>query len=115
MGIELIDYSQTYEIKHSTGAVFTVRHWTCAMQDEVNRCCLSIDQESKTAKFDHTLEREMLIEMSVVGWSGITVNSQEVPCDSENKKKLPMAVAIWLQSQIEERAGLRFTPEEKKN
>jgi hypothetical protein len=115
MGLELIDYSKNFELVHSSGAKFVVRHWTNGMQDEVNKRCLTIDQESKKMTFDGTLERDLQIEMSVIDWSGITFDGQEVPCNSENKKKLPMAVALWLQTQIEERAGLRFTQEEKKN
>jgi hypothetical protein len=115
MPIELIDFQKTYELRHPTGAVFTVKHWTNAMQDEVDRSCVLHDKDKNIFSYDIAREREMKIDLSVVGWKEITADGQEVECTSENKKKLPVGVTLWLQKEIEERAGLRIAPEEKKS
>lgn len=115
MAIELVDFNKTYEIEHPAGAKFVLRHWTNGMQDQVDRACVSIDKATSTASYDIAREREMKIEFSLVSWSGIVIDGQEVECTPENKKKLPVGVTLWLQKMLEERAGLRITPEEKKN
>ena len=114
MGIELIDFGKTYELAHPSGAKFMMLHWTNAMQDEVDRACV-INKGDNVFSYDISREREMKIDLSVKGWSGITADGQEVPCTSENKKKLPVGVTLWLQKELEERAGLRITQDEKKN
>lgn len=114
MAIELVDFDKTYELEHPAGAKFTVRHWTNGMQDDVDRACI-IPKGSNEFSYDIAKEREMKIELSVTAWQGIISNGQEVPCTSENKKMLPVGVTLWLQKMIDERAGLRITPEEKKN
>ena len=86
--MELIDPSKIYELEHMNGVKFQVKHWTVAMQDEVDRRCLSISPDGKVG-YDTALEREMRIDMSVIGWSGITMNNPEAPCDSKTKKKPP--------------------------
>lgn len=119
MTIQLVDFSKTFELEYS-GAKFTLCHWTNAMQDKVDRACV-VDKGNNIFAYDIAKERELKIDLSVQGWSGITeINpdtnaEQEVTCTSDNKRKLPVGVTLWLQKQIEERAGLRITPDEKKN
>ena len=116
MGIELIDHSKTFELTYPGGAVFTCRHWTNAMDDEVRRACLVVgDPASGKFSYNSVLEREMMIDMSVVSWTGVFLDGAEAPCDSQHKKMLPTGTAIWLQRELEELAGLRMTQEEKKN
>lgn len=114
MGIELVDFGKTFEVQHPSGASFILKHWTNAMQDEVDRSCI-VNKGGNVFSYDIAREREMKIELSVVDWKGITADGQEVPCNPENKKKLPVGVTLWLQKEVEERAGLRITDTEKKS
>lgn len=112
--IELIDPSRELEIIHPSGAKFRARQWTVAMQDDVDKRCLAIGQDGKVS-YDTALERELRIDLSIIGWAGIVISGEDAPCTSENKKRLPVGVVLWLQREIEERAGLRITQEEKKS
>lgn len=111
--MELIDSSKTYEFK-SGDAVFVLKHWTLAMQDEVDKATLIVDQKGQIT-FNAPLEREMKINLALHNWHGVTVNGEVVECTSENKKKIPVGIAASIVREIEEKAGLRITPEEKKN
>lgn len=115
MPLELNDPSKTFEIAHASGAVFTLRHWTVAMQEEVERRCIVIKDGGRDMQYLTGLDRELKIDLSVVGWYGITLDGSEAECNSENKKRLPVGATLWLQKEIEERAGLRMTQDEKKN
>lgn len=115
MPLELNDPSATFDVSHPSGAVFTLRHWTVGMQEEVEQRCVQITDGGKTMNYLTALDREMKIDKSVVSWSGVLLNGAEVPCNEATKKLLPVGVILWLQKEIEERAGLRLTPEEKKS
>lgn len=115
MNIELIDPSKNYEIKHPWAeATFVMRHMTTAIQDIIDRECIVPDGKG-SFRYDINRDREIKVEQCVVDWKGISSDGQEVECNAENKKKLPVGVIIWLVREIEERAGLRITPEEKKS
>lgn len=114
MAIELIDFEKTFDVSHPAGAVFTLRHWTNGMQDAVDRACL-IQEPGKPASYDIAKERQMKLELSLVSWQGIVIGTEEAPCNKDNVKKLPVGVTLWLQKEIEERAGLRITETEKKS
>lgn len=119
MGIELIDESKTYELKHASGAVFILKNWTFGMQEEVDKRC--VEQDGKGGmNYNVGLEREIKIARSVVSWSGIMVPDgtgglQEAPCTPENKKKLPVGIVFWLVKNIDETAGIRMPDTEKKS
>lgn len=113
MSLELIKPEETFEVSHSSGAVFICRHWTNAMQDSVDQACVKI--ENGKPVYNASLARAMLLELSVVGWRGVTSGGQEVPCSPENVKNIPFGAMIWLQTEIETKAGLRVLPEEKKS
>lgn len=116
MPLELVDFDKTYEVEYpaAKGVFFTLRHWTNGMQDSVDRACL-VNEIGKAAYYDIAKEREMKLAATLVHWKGIVVNGEEVPCTPENMKKLPVGVTLWLQKEIEERAGLRITEAEKKS
>lgn len=113
MGIELIDDAKTYDLTHPSGAVFTLKYWTNGMQAKVDLECLI--NKSGQYSFDVSKDREMKIEFSVIAWKDVLLGGEEVPCTPENKKRLPVGVMLWLQKEIEERAGLRMTEDQKKN
>lgn len=113
MSLELVDGSKNYELSHPSGAKFILRHWTIGMQDETDKRCLY--QQDGKFLYNTALDRELKLDLAVQSWSGVTSEGQEVPCDSENKKKLPVGIALWLIKEIEERAGLRMQLEEKKS
>lgn len=116
MGIELIDESKVYELKHPSGAVFKLKHWTLPMQEETDKQCIIIDVSTGRVKdYKTSLEREIKLGFSLVGWYGVSFNGEEVPCTGENKKKLPVGIILWLVREIDERSGLRISEEEKKN
>lgn len=116
MNIELVDPAKNYEVKHPwMDAVFTMRHMTPAIQEMIDKECIVPDSNSKNGfRYDVARDREIKTEQCVVGWKGIVSDGQEVECNAENKKKLPVGVIVWLVKEIEERAGLRITAEEKK-
>ena len=113
MGIEIVDPEKSYELPHASGAKFVMSHWTVAMQEEVDRRCLAMDGKGGYT-YDVALDRQLKIDFAVKSWSGVTSNGEEVPCNPENKRKLPVGVQLWLVKDIEERAGLRMTDAEKK-
>ena len=113
--INLVDESSTYEIIHPSGATFVMRHWTLAMQEETDKKCVVIDSSGRITDYKVSLERELKLKNAVSDWRGIMLDSTEALCTDENKKKLPVGVALWLVREIDERAGLRMTAEEKKN
>ena len=113
MALQLTDPSKTYEITHESGAIFTLRHWTLAMQDEVDSKCLK--QADGKLDYDAGLERDMKLRMTVVGWTGVEMDGSPVPCTPDNVRLLPPGVAMWLIKDIDERAGLRMKVSEKKN
>lgn len=112
--MELINETKTYELTHSSGAVFVVKDWTVGMQEEVDRRCLVPDGKGGF-NFLVSLEREIKITLAVSNWRGITMDGVDAPCTLENKKKLPVGVIYWLVKDIDERAGLRMTEDQKKN
>ncbi len=115
MPIELVDFEKTYEAEHPAGVTFTLKHWTNGMQDAVDRACLTHDKEKNAYGYDIAKERGLKLELALVAWKGVHVDGQEVPCTPENIKKLPVGITLWIQKEIEERAGLRITETEKKN
>ena len=115
MGIELVDPSKTYELAHPSGAKFVMRHWTFAMQEEVDRRCIQQDGKGGVS-YDVGLEREIKIQNAVENWSGITApDGSEAPCTPENKKKLPVGIVFWIVKEIDELSGIRMPESEKKN
>lgn len=115
MPVELVDFDKTYDVSHPAGVTFTLRHWTNGMQDQVDRACLTQDKEKNSYGYDIAKEREMKLSLALVSWKGVQVSGEEVPCIPENMKKLPVGITLWIQKEIEERAGLRITEGEKKN
>lgn len=114
MALQLKDPSKTYELTHSSGAIFTMKHWTLAMQEIVDRECLEQDGKG-SYKWNVTKERALKIDLCVQDWSGIEQEGNVFPCTDENKKLLPVGVLIWLVKDVDERAGLRITEAEKKS
>lgn len=114
MSLELVDNSEVYSANHPSGAVFKLRHWTVGMQDEVDRQCVVHDGKGA---FTYLVprERELKLELALADWSGIMFKGQEVPCNPDTKKRLPVGVILWIVREIDEKAGLRMTDEEKKN
>lgn len=110
--IELVDPSKQYDLKHPSGAVFSMRHWTYAMQEEVDRECFKIVGENPS--WDANKERELKLFLAIVSWSGVVMDGADAPCTQENKLRLPVGVIFWLIKEIDERAGLRMSPAEKK-
>lgn len=110
--LNLIDPNETFTLTHPSGAVFTVKHWLVGMQDQADEACL-IKVGGET-RYDTVKFRKMMIDLCVVGWTGIQSKGVEVPCTSENKDLLPVGVLMWIQKEIEEAAGLRMSAEEKK-
>ena len=113
MPLELVDPSSTYELTHSSGAAFTMRHWTVAMQEEVDTRCYVQDGKGGF-QYLPAIERELKITNALAGWRGVTMNGEAVECTPENRKKLPVGVMLWLVKDIDDRAGLRMTDTEKK-
>ena len=114
MSLELIDPSKEFTLSHPSGAEFRLRYWTKAMQEEVEKQCIKQDGKGG-AQYDFSREKDLKIDLSLISWSGVTLEGTDVPCTAENKAKLPIGVMIWLIREIDERAGLRMTEEEKKN
>ncbi len=114
MPLELVDPSKTYELTHPSGAVFVMRHWTVGMQEEVDRKCYIQDGQG-SFQFLVSKERELKLELALTGWRGVLQDGQPAPCEAEMKKKLPVGVMLWLVKEVDDRSGLRITPEEKKN
>lgn len=114
MALQINDPSKTYELAHSSGAAFIMKHWTLGMQEIVDRECL--EQDGKGGyKWNVTRERALKIELCVQDWTGVEKDGSPLPCTEENKKTLPVGVLIWLVKDIDERAGLRITEAEKKS
>lgn len=115
MGIQLVDPSKEYELKHPSGASFTMRHWTVALQEIVDQECISLSGNGEY-KYNVSREREIKLDNCVTAWSGIEdEDGGQMPCTSENKRKLPVGIVVWIVKEIDTRAGLRFIPEEKKS
>lgn len=114
MPLEITDPSKTYELVHSSGAIFTMRHWTLAMQEVVDRECLQQDGKGGYT-WNVTRERALKIDLCIQNWSEINRDGNPLPCTEETKKALPVGVLIWLVKDIDERAGLRITEAEKKS
>lgn len=112
--IDLIDDSEIYVLNHPSGASFKMKHWTRGMQDEVDNRCLRTDGKG-VFSFDVPLERELKIQHCLVDWDGINYKGEAMPCVSENKKRLPVGIFLWLIQQIDERCGIRMKEDEKKN
>lgn len=112
--IELIDdSSKGYEVKHPSGATFTILHWTVGMQEEVDRQCIVIDAKGSVSYLP-SKERELKLKLAVAGWSDVMLNGEIALCTNENKMRLPVGVMFWIVKEIDERAGLRMTDTEKK-
>lgn len=114
MTLELSDPSKTYDLAHPSGAKFRLRYWTPAMQEEVDKRCVSVDPGGKIS-YSVSLEREIKIEHCLIGWEGVTLGGSEVECGSETKKLVPPGVRLWLIEDIDRKAGFRMGEEEKKN
>lgn len=115
MGIQLVDPAKTYELKHPSGAVFVMRHWTFGMQEEVDKRCVVQDGKGKF-DYNNSLEREIKINLAVESWSGIAAeDGSEAPCTPEVKRRLPVGVVFWLVKNIDEISLIRMPEEEKKN
>jgi hypothetical protein len=115
MSIELVDPAKNYELKHPwLGATFIMRHMTPAIQEMIDKECIVQDGKGGF-RYDVSRDRDIKTEQCVSGWKGIVSDGQEVECNAENKRKLPVGVIVWLVKEIEERAGLRITAEEKKS
>lgn len=114
MGIELVDESSFFELEHPSGCVFVMRHWTMAMQDQADKDCYVQDGKGGFTYFV-AREREFKIDMCLQDWRGISAGGKDSPCTPENKKRLPVGVAMWLIKEIDERSHIRMTEEEKKN
>ena len=112
--IELVDPSKTYALKHPSGAEFTMRHWTFAMQEEVDRRCIVQDGKGGIS-YNSTLERQIKIALAVENWSGIAEGGSEVPCTPENKMRLPLGVVFWIVKNVDEVSGIRIPEAEKKS
>lgn len=119
MGIELVDDTKIYELKHPSGAIFKLRYWTFAMQEEVDKRCVVYDGAGGVT-YNVALEREIKVKRTVDNWSGITIPDgnggyQEAPCTPENKSRLPVGIVFWLVKNIDEMAGIKMPDAEKKN
>lgn len=118
MPLDIFDPTREYALHHPSGAVFTLRHWTVADQELVERECIVQDGSDPSGsplfKWNQTRDREIKIGLCVVGWSGVTMEGAPFECTAENKKKLPVGVQVWIFKEIEERAGLRMSAQEKK-
>lgn len=112
--IDLVDDSETYKISHPKGVIFTLRHWIRGKQDEVDQTCIIRDANGNFG-YNVAREREIKLDYCLVDWDGITSKGEPIPCNSENKRKLPVGVFLWLIQEIDERAGLRMRDEEKKS
>jgi len=114
MSIELVDESAIYELKHQSGAVFFMKHWTFGMQDEVDRACIVQDGKGGFS-YEFSKEREIKVRLAIHDWSGINLNGEPTPCTPENKRRLPVGIVLWLVREIDERAGLKMPEQEKKS
>lgn len=114
MPLDIKDVSKNYELRHSSGAVFTMKHWTIAMQEVVDRDCLENDGKGGW-KWNITRERAIKIDLCVENWTDVTRDGNPLPCTEETKKQLPVGIMIWILREIDERAGLRITEAEKKS
>ena len=114
MALELIVPADQYELQHASGAVFVMRYWTTAMQEDVDRRCISVDQATKELSYNAPLEREIKIEQCLVSWRGVASKGKEIECSPESKKMLPPGVRLWIIKDVDERAGLRMPEDEKK-
>lgn len=115
MPIRIVDPTTEYELKHQSGAVFRMRHWTVAMQEIVDRECISVEANGDY-KYNVTRERQIKVDQCVVSWDGVEDDAgSPVPCTPEAKGKLPVGVIVWIVKEVDVRAGLRYVPEEKKS
>lgn len=83
------------------------------MQEIVDKECIVQDGVGGY-KYLLSREREIKIQSCVKDWSGVSFSGTDFPCTPENKKMLPVGVMIWIIKDIDERAGLRMSTEEKK-
>lgn len=113
MPLDILDPSKETTLEHPSGARFVVRYWTNAMQEAVEKACAESDGKGGFS-WNIARDRQMKIDLSLVGWSGVTMSGEELPFSEENKKKFPVGVQFWLFKEIEELAGLRMTDKEKK-
>ena len=111
--LELASEESRYELSHPSGATFVMSHWMLWMQDEVDKQCIEPDGKGGFA-YSVSEERRLKILHAVKDWRGVSQNGQEVPCTPENKRKLPVGVVLWLVQEIDGRAGLRMSTQEKK-
>ena len=111
--MDLIDDSENYTLKHTSGAEFKMAHWSVGMQDQVDRECYVQDGKGGF-KYLLDKERSMKVDLTVKDWKGVLFGGVEAPCTPENKRRLPVGVTLWIVREVDERAGLRMTGEEKK-
>jgi len=114
MSLELTDPSKSYELVHPSGAIFIMRHWTNAMQEEIDRRCIISDGRGGLSYLS-ALEREIKIDLACQNWRGVTREGEEVLCNSETKKMLPPGAVLWIVKDVDERAGIRMPDTEKKS
>lgn len=106
--------SARYELTHPTGAAFTMAEWTMGMQEEIDKHCFQLDPGTGKYRWNVAKEREIKLSLAVVDWKGVMMDGVDAPCTIENKMRLPVGVIFWLINEIDERSGLRMTPEQKK-
>ena len=112
--MDIKDPSKEYQITHPAGPVFTLKHWTLAMQEMVDRECLEIDDKDG-ARWNLTRERMIKLEQCLVGWEGLTFEGELFLFSPENRKMLPVGIIIWIVKDIDEKAGVRLAEAEKKS
>lgn len=112
--MDIKDPSKEYQVTHPNGAVFTLRHWTLAMQETVDRECLELDEKGG-ARWNLTKERMIKFSQCLSGWEGITFEGQPLSFSEDNKKLIPVGIIIWIVKNIDENSGVRLPDAEKKS
>ena len=65
-------------------------------------------------KFLGGTSQRLKLKYGIADWKNITDDSNNaVPCNDENKEKLPMGVAIWLVNEIDKLNGLNVVIKEE--
>lgn len=99
--IKLINPKETYEVDYNGEAVFTLRRLTTDEVNKINDAVVVSRGEDSFAYLGGTAAK-MKLQKALISWKGIAdANSNDVPCNDDNKSLLPADVHQFIVDRID--------------
>jgi len=117
--MKLVDITETFERVYTEAIedpkpIFILRRLTYGEMSNISDETQVLDEKNRLI-FRGGTSTKLKIKSSLVGWKNIVdKDGKEVPCNSDNKEKLPPSVAIWLIKEIDILNKLNGIPEEER-